>query len=756
MKVSLDLLKKFVAPPKGVAVRQLAETLTMHTVEVEAYVDQSEKFSGVVVGVVKNIRPHPDANKLKLATVDAGKESFEVVCGGVNLKDGQKVVLAKVGAKVRWHGEDKWTELKPAKIRGVESNGMICAAEELELTDLQAIPHGIMDLSHLKAKAGTPLAEALGLSDIILDVDNKSLTHRPDLWGHLGIARELAAIWQIPLHEPAPPPVPERKEIGFKVTVKAPELVRRYMGVVLGGIKVGPSPEWLQRALTAVGARSINNVVDVTNYVMYELGQPLHAFDLAKMTGSEIVVRTAKRDERLTTLDGAERELASSTLVIADTKQALAVAGVMGGVNSEVSNATATLVLESANFDAVSIRQTSASLGLRTEASVRFEKALDPELAAIGLKRAVELLLEIMPTAHVMSAVEDIYVRPLEIKPIELSVDWLHARLGMELSALKVQSILASLGFKLKSRGDKLVVMPPSWRATRDITIPEDLLEEVARIHGYDKVPPVLPKFEITPPPKDEAQDLRWKIRDLLVGAGWTETYSYSFVSKHAQGEVEIDNPVDQTKRWLRPRLLASLEEQFESARRAGRGTVKLFELGRVFRKTEGVFGVGAKGGSTLPSQPWHLALAAYEPDGTGLRALKGVFKLIEQELNLASLRHELQGDSGAYMAEVELDELSPAPVREYQSLPKYPSITRDVSMVVPTGVTWESIASAVTKLSQLIKSVEVIDVYEAKRSIAYRITFRSAERTLTSQEVEAEMAKLTKLLKDKFNATIR
>ncbi|MDZ4229744.1 MAG: phenylalanine--tRNA ligase beta subunit-related protein [Candidatus Veblenbacteria bacterium] len=265
MKISYNILKTFVTPPAGNTGRSLAETLTMRTVEVESYHDQAGRLAGVVVGLVTAVRPHPNADKLRLAQVGTGKHKLEVVCGGVNLQEGMKVAFANIGTKVRWHGQGDWVTLEQVSIRGVESAGMICAAEELALMDSAAVEHGIMDLSYLTAKPGTPLAEALGLHDIILEVDNKSVTHRPDLWGHLGLARELAAIWQVPFTLPEPPTLAGGAEARLKVTIEAPEHCQRYLGVVVAGLKVAESPAWLKQQLVSLGVRSINNVVEVTN-----------------------------------------------------------------------------------------------------------------------------------------------------------------------------------------------------------------------------------------------------------------------------------------------------------------------------------------------------------------------------------------------------------------------------------------------------------------------------------------------------------
>ncbi len=653
MKVSYDILKKFVTPPHEVSGKELSETLTMSTVEVEDFADRAAELKHMVVGLVTKVLSHPNADKLKLATVDIGSgEPIEVVCGGVNLKEGMKVAFAKVGARVRWHGQGDWVQLTAAKIRGVESNGMACAADELGLSDPAAVEHGIMDLSHLKFAPGTPLSDALGEQDIILDIDNKSITHRPDLWGHLGLARELSALWQVPLREPEVPKLKPEIDVPLMVSVKAPAKVVRYMAVAVEGVKPAESPVWLKQALTNLGMRPINVIVDVTNYVMLELGQPLHAFDLKKLASPEIVIRRAKQGEKFVTLDGVERTLDESMLLIADKKHAQAIAGVMGGVRSEVSEKTTSIVLESATFEAVNIRTTAARLGLRTEASARFEKALDPQLAELALSRAVQLLIELCPGAKVSSPVVDVFDNPPAVKAITLSLPWLYKRLGVAIPEAEVVSILERLEFTVKKKGDELHVTPPSFRATRDITIPEDLVEEVARIYGYGKIPLSLPPVPPTPPREDAEQVARWRIRDVLTAHGFTETLTYSFVGERVLSEVSpsvysalnlsprplltLANPVNQAEPELRPALIPNLVGQAViNALHLPHQPIQLFELGRVFSPAAGTWPSGS-GRAMLPAQPWHLALAVRLP-GNGwaetYQQLRGVLELLADTL---------------------------------------------------------------------------------------------------------------------------
>ncbi len=651
-----------VKAPKEVSADVLARTLTMSVVEVEEIISQAESLDKVLLGEVIAINTHPNADKLKLATVDIGNEKVEVVCGGVNLSEGMKVAFAQIGARVKWHGQGELITLEKAAIRGVESNGMICAAEELGLVDAKATEHGIMDLSEYPDKIGTPLAQVLKYNDLIIAVDNKSITHRPDLWGHLGLARELAALWQTKLVIPKLADIKSTDGASLSVKIQEPKFCQRYLGIILNNVKVGESPIWLKNRLQALGFRPINNVVDVANFVMAEIGQPLHTFDLKKLSSPEITVRKATAGEIIKTLDEIERMLDANTLVIADKKQAIAIAGIIGGLNSAVDEKTTSLVIESANFDAVSVRKTAGKLGFRTEASSRFEKALDPNLAEVGIKRFVYLLQEICPEVTVGSNLVDEYPSVPQTTTIKVSPTWLNERLGTKLASKTIKDILESLGFAVNpsspplERGGSIEweVAVPSFRATRDISIPEDLIEEVARIYGYDKIKPTLPKFDVKNQVQDKAQELRWKIREILVGVGFTENLSYSFVSKQTLAALpsevlavlpipvdkllELKNPVNQAESFLRPGLIPNMATQLVlNALHLPHQPIQIFELGRVFTNLEGEF-KASTAKNNLPTQPWHLALAVRLPGNEvalTYQTLRGAIEAIGKNLGV-------------------------------------------------------------------------------------------------------------------------
>jgi len=591
MLISKNWLSDYVNLEK-VTPEDLAEKLTIRTVEIEGVSTLGELLHNVVIGLVNKVEKHPDADRLKVCHVDIGNGEVQVVCGGSNVTKGMKVALGKLGAKVKWHGEEELIELKKTKIRGVESFGMICASEEIGLGELfpQKDEKEIIDLSHLDFEIGTPLMKALAQDDVVLEVDNKSMTHRPDLWGHYGIAREASAIYQKKLIEYKPAKIKAGRKRKLSAKVKDKILCPRYMAVAMSGIKIGSSPSWMQSRLQSVGVRPINNIVDITNYVMLDIGQPMHAFDGSKI-GDEIIIRNAKKGEGIDTLDGQKQTLTSENLVIADKNKAIAIAGVIGGANSEVEEGTTDIVFESANFDSTNVRKTSTAIGVRTDSSSRFEKSLDPNNAEIALRRAVELVKELIPGAEVSSNIVDESNFELNQGPIEIDFSYIEERIGESIEMGIAVNILDRLGFGVKVKGGVFSVSVPSWRATKDISIAEDIVEEVARIYGYENIQPTLPTFGIKPPANNPIRSLERKITEQLAyGQGYSEVHNYSFVSGQTivrvglnkKDYLELDNPVSKERPYLRKHLIPNLLEKIEmNAHRFN--SVKLFEIGRTF-----------------------------------------------------------------------------------------------------------------------------------------------------------------------------
>ena len=510
MLISYDWLSDFIKLPKTATPEEVASKFTMHTVEVEGLKRQDAEWPGVVVGKVLSVDPHPNADRLRVTQVDIKSEVLAIVCGAPNVATGQLVAVATLGAVL-----PNGLEIKESSLRGVVSRGMICAEDELGLGDNH---EGIMVLDK-SAKIGESLAKYLKLTDVVLEIDNKSLSNRSDLWGHYGLARELGVIYEAPLKDYSKLLEPEivEGEESLSVKVEDSRLCPRYLALVIGGLEIVESPQWLKNRLQAVGIRPINNIVDLTNYVMLETGQPLHAFDRALV--NKIGVRLAKKNEQLILLDGQEKELSEEMLVITDGEQPVAVAGVMGGKDSGVSLTTNEIILEAANFEAVSIRKTAAQLGVRTEASMRFEKSLDPNLAEIALRRFWSLLKQVAPGAKVISKITDQKKFNLSTEPLSLSLDWINERAGQEIPATKVISILERLGFSLTNNDGELSVLIPSWRAAKDVRLKEDILEEVLRFWGYDNLISSAPKVPLLPPIRLADLALERKLEDFLSGS---------------------------------------------------------------------------------------------------------------------------------------------------------------------------------------------------------------------------------------------
>jgi|WetSurMetagenome_2_1015567.scaffolds.fasta_scaffold19998_3 phenylalanyl-tRNA synthetase beta chain len=816
MNISFNCLKKYVNLPDSVSAEEVAEKLKLSTVEVEGIVRQGKDLENIIVGKVISAEKHPNADKLKLCKVDAGNEQVQVVCGGSNVREGMLVALAKVGAKVRWHGEGELAELKPAAIRGADSFGMICASTEIGLGAMfpSKEEKEILDLSFLKAKPGMPVSQALNLNDAIFEIDNKSLSNRPDLWGHYGMAREVAALYGRKLKEYQTIKIKPGKEIKIIVEVENKKLCPRYMAVAMSGIKAAPSPEWLQKSLSAAGLRPINNIVDITNYIMLDLGQPMHAFDAAKLAAADkkiaIRVRTAGDEKKFTTLDGVERKLSKDTLLIADSKHALAIGGVMGGLDSGISDATDTIIFESANFDAGSIRRTSTRLGLRTDSSSRFEKSLDPNLCEMALCKAVEMVLSLCPGAKAASNLADESNFHLATGPIVADLASFDKKIGGHIPEKKIVSILQSLGFGVNKKSkEALSVTIPTWRATKDISITEDLAEEVLRIYGYENIAAGMPSFPINPPEANQAHILARGIKNILsFKLAATETDNYAFVSARAIANIcddiskyaELDNPLSKETPYLRRNLLINILEN-TAKNITGRETLKLFEIGKTYLLELPGARVKANSADLLPRQDTWLAYVCTDKKSRNQfweakRAAESILKYFGYEYNLAPAAESFPWQHPGRAAEIRaggtavgwvyevhprvaeafgidgkigvlelnLDELSAKSKSgvAYESIPEFPTVERDLAVVLPKKVAHAEITALLQSVDPLLHSVKLFDVYEGenigadKKSMAYRLTFLDRGRTLSAAEADAVQNKIIKILQDKFKAEVR
>ncbi len=798
MKVSIDWLKDYI--DIDMSSSELAEKLNLSGTAVDSIKRVGADFEGVVVGQILKIEPHPNADKLVLATVDAGGGELSIVCGAKNMKEGDKVALAKVGAVLK--GE----KLKKAKIRGVESQGMMCSAVELGLREEA---DGIMILD-AEAKIGSDLKATLEMADDILELE--ITPNRPDCLSMLGIAREVSALTSNPAKRPALSIKEGAKKAKdkAKVEIEDADLCPRYVARIIEGIKIGPSPDWMAKRLKAAGIRPISNVVDVTNYVMLEMGQPLHAFDLGKITGGHIIVRRAKKNEKMTTLDGAERELDPSMLLITDPSGPVALAGVMGGAESEVSNETTTILLESAHFNAANISRTSRRLGLISESSLRFERGSDPNGADEACDRAAALI-QMLAGGDILEGRLDAY--PKRISPLKLSlrVERVNDILGTDISADQMKEILTSLDIEVEEEnGAVLKVLAPTFRP--DLIREIDLIEEIARIYGYNRIESTLPKGETVGGLSFE-QRLKAKMKSSLISSGLFETVSYSFVApdylkkaalsedEDCMGTLKLKNPLNEDQAVLRATLIPSILSTVEWNLNRSIDEVKIFEMARVYREEAGaelpvekVMLSGALAGFAILSE-WHT-----KERPVGFFDIKGVIEKLLSDLGiteyafkpinhpslhpLRSCELEVKGERAGILGEIHpevalnygfiapialfelsVDALTGGARQEkgFIEVGRFPGIRIDISMTIADEVSHKEIVETIKKSGgKLLKEVKLFDLYRSKeigpglKSMAYSLFLQSGERTLTDEEASKTREVVVEKLKEALSAKIR
>lgn len=814
MKVPLSWLRQYVNV--DIPADELAHRLTMAGVEV-GEVEETGGWSEVYVGSVTSVRQHPNADRLRLCTVttgpgpDGNADQMEVVCGAPNVAEGQKICFARVGAHLYNAHSQRHETLVAATIRGVESQGMICSELELGLGDDHT---GIIVLPD-DAPLGQPLSDYMG--DTILDLE---LTpNRLDCLSMLGVAHEVAALTGNTVTEPeiayeeTGAPVEER----VSISIADPDLCHRYTATVIDGVNIGPSPQWLQDRLTRAGLRPISNVVDVTNFVMLEYNQPLHAFDLGAVRDNTVIVRRARPGEKLTTLDGIERYLTAENLVIADSQDPIGLGGVIGGANSEIGPHTATVLLESANFNASNNRETATSMGLRTEATLRFEKGLRPELPPLGLRRATALIQEVAG-GTVAPGIIDVYPEPAPPLTVTLTLRRLRQSLGMDIDPSEAQKALESLGFTCTPEGETLVVSIPWWR--NDVNIEDDLVEEVVRIIGYDAVPTVMLSTPIPFHSPSRSIALREEVRDLLAAAGTQEVINYSVASmdlieravpvNEAAPPMRLANPMSATHEYLRPTLHAGLLANLAANQSDGPGPFRLFEAGRVFLPRSGdlpeeVEIVAAVLAGQRSEASW---LAAPNSGATDFYDAKGMVEWLLDRLGIPAdwepgehpvyqpgrcaviksfplPQGEGQGEGVLGFAgeihpairdrfgldfpqvagfELRLSALLaalPESERNFISLPRFPAATRDLALIVPADVTAGRVTDLIMR-NRLVQRAELFDIYSGEnlapgtRSLAFHLHFQAADRTLTNEEVTRSLDGLLRNLQREVGATLR
>lgn len=802
MKVTYNWLKEFVDFEHSPD--QLAELLTMLGLEVEAMEKLHGDMDDVVVAQVVEKRQHPNADKLSVCRVDNGMDILDVVCGAHNFEQGDTVVLAQTGAVLP--GDFK---IKRSKIRGEESCGMLCSEKELGLAAESA---GIMVLPSGVAPLGTPVFSVLKMKDTMFEI---GLTpNRADCLSVAGIAREIAAKLGIAIKYPvsAAPEANVKVESVIGVSVEDAEFCPRYAARHISGCTIAPSPEWLVKRLAAIGIRSINNVVDVTNFVMMELGQPLHAFDCDRLAGSRIVVRRAGEGEQFTTLDDQQRTLTASDLVICDAERPVALAGVMGGLNSEIENSTTAILLESACFKPAAVRKTSKRLGLHTESSHRFERGTDIEGVTRALDRAAALIVE-LAGGSIAKGCLDVYPGKSEPVPITFRPELANSLIGIALERDQILDILQRLECRIVKVSEQVFeVTPPSYRV--DIEREIDLIEEVARLNGFDRIPATMPMARVVSDRPTLHQQLEKRVRDILVNHGMNEIINFSFTAPDAAGKLLLDtddrrratiklaNPLVEEQSVMRTTLLPGLLEA--TARNMNFRTLdlKLFEMRRVYLPVDG---------DIMPREPICVtgALTGSRDGGGWCRTddpvdfydAKGVVENLLDVLNIEGIswvsdnpepyfhpgkscaifsRRERIGAVGEIHPTVQANFGLEKPVYcfelDFEKLVKlsstktaitapsrFPDSTRDIAMLVPDALLYEKIFDCVNDVkAREIENVEIFDLYrgagipDGYKSIAIRIRYRSYSRTLTDEEITALHKKVTDSLVGKLRVTLR
>jgi phenylalanyl-tRNA synthetase beta chain len=777
-------------------------------------------WDNVVIGEVIALNPHPNADRLKLATVDLGTEQVTTVCGAPNISLGQRVTFAHIGARLIDPHTGEAIVLEPAKIRGVVSEGMVCSEKELGISESH---EGILVLPP-EAPIGVPLGAYLG--DVILDLD--VTPNRPDCLSVIGIAREIAALTGEPLRLPEIHYEETEKSVDSfaSVDIVDPDLCPRYCASLVTGIKIAPSPSWLQQRLNSCGMRPINNVVDVTNYVMLEYGQPLHAFDYHKLKGRQIIVRRAGNGETITTLDGSERALNPDILVIADKEEAVAVAGIMGGLNSEVTDKTDTILLESANFNQATIRRGCSHLQFQSEASIRFDKGLNSGLPLLPLKRATQLLLE-LAGGRAAKGIIDVYPGKSEPKLISLTAREVKRLSGLKVNIDEILKVLKALGFECQEgdSGSQILVSAPYWRS--DIKCSADLVEEVVRIIGYERIPITrlnssLPRQESGLSLPAQRSNLKEKLRNILAGFGFQEILTYSLVSLEKLQKLspklelkilplKVANPMTREQEYLRTSLRAGLLATLAHNQKFEQAGIRLFEIGKVFLPQHPpVIASEAKQSQEereLPQEREVLCAvlsgaraelswqADKEPldffDAKGMvenilnqLGLKASFDIGDDEILFpgrgANIIVEddkvgIVGDlhpkvtqafelsNTICLIEIDLEKVLTklTGTKEYQPIPRFPSVTRDIALVIDEQVSYRSVEEIIQSFP-LVTKVTLFDLYrgeqiaEGKKSFAIRIVYQSPSHTLTDEEVDQTQEQMLGRLHQELGATLR
>lgn len=792
MKVPVKWLKDYVNI--DISAQELGDRLTLSGSKVEEVISSGDDIQNVVTAKIEEIKPHPDAEKLVVCQVNVGKEELvQIVTGANNMKEGDIVPAALHGSTL-----PGGVKIKKGKLRGIVSNGMMCSEEELGIAGEKEI-HGLMILSE-NTPIGKDIKEVLGLDNSVIDFEITS--NRPDCLSVVGIARETAAT----LGREYTMPILDYKcsceskiTDSLKVEVRD-DLCRRYAARGVKNVKIAPSPAWMQERLMEAGVRPISNIVDITNFVMLELGQPMHAFDAREITSNTIVIERAKDGEKFTTLDEVERDLTGDMLCIKDGERTVALAGIMGGLNSEVKEDTTSIIFECANFDGTNIRVSSKKLGLRTEASSRFEKDLDPNLVQMAIDRACNLINE-LEAGDVIEETIDVYTKKLEEHNLEVDSKWVNKFLGTNISKEDMKEYLNRLELRTEIKEDTLVITVPTFRC--DVNIKEDVAEEIARIYGYNKVPVTISNSAGEKGGKNRKQHLDDTVIEALIGSGLNQSISYSFVSPKVfdtillpqnsplRKVVKIKNPLGEDYSIMRTTTLSSMMEALARNYSRNNEEARLFEMGKVYLPGDDEL--------KLPEERNIITIGLY--GNVDYLDLKGIVENVVDHLGIFGssftrenenptfhpgktanlyIKRDLVGtlgeihpdvaenygiDERCYIAELNLDLLYNHSNlnKMYKPLPKFPAVSRDIAMLVDDNILVQEIEDIIIKQGgKMVEKVKLFDVYkgkqipEGKKSIAYSILYRLENKTLTDEEVNKVHDKIVRTIENKLGAQLR
>ena len=799
MKASIEWLKEY--SDIDVSATELGDILTMTGSKVETIEQKGNDIKNVVVGKILEIEKHPDADKLVVTKVDVGTEKLQIVTGANNIKVNDIVPIAKDGSEL-----PGGVKIKKGQLRGIDSCGMMCSVGELNLSVADypnQIEHGIMILDKgLEKDLGKDIVEVLNLKEDIIDFE--ITPNRPDCLSIEGLGRETAVSlgkeFKNPRKDIDELKVEDKKEIeGLRVDIEAPDLCYRYIARAAKNVKIGPSPEWMVRRLKACGVRSINNIVDITNYVMLEMGQPMHAFDINSIEGKHITVRRAKKGEKITTLDEQERNLDENDLVISDEKKAVAIAGVMGGLNSEIEKDTETVVFESAVYNGENIRKTAKKVGLRTESSSRFEKGLSAENALRAVNRAVQLV-EIIGAGEVVDGKIDVYPTKQKMNEIKLDVDRINHLLGTNITKQEMIDILEKLKIHVKDD----VAIAPYFRM--DLEFVADLAEEVVRFYGYDKLETTLIQADTTLGIRNKEQNIEKKIKEVLVNSGLSEIYTYGFVSDKdleksniseelKEDAIIVQNPLSDEYRLMRPTTIPSMMQILAINANKKNQEAKLFDISRNYKNNQNQVENGE-----VPLQENILTIGMYGKD-VDFYTLKGILENILEAIGvnrydveketknesyhpgrcanikvgidtiatLGEVHPEVLDNYGiekrAYLLEANITKLVKYARnnKKYVEVPKFPAVERDIAMIVDEEIQVGQIEKIITKKGKkLLESLQLFDIYrnekigENKKSVAYSLIFRDKNKTLSDEEINKTMESIIEELEKVLGAELR